>query len=107
MFMSRVNSTSSPGEGMDEVDKRILRVLEADARTSLRKIAEEVGVALGTVSNRVRRMESLGIIRGYTVLLDPDKAGWGLSVVIGLRIEKGRLIEICLLYTSPSPRDRG
>ena len=62
MFMSRVNSTSSPGEGMDEVDKRILRVLEADARTSLRKIAEEVGVALGTVSNRVRRMESLGII---------------------------------------------
>ena len=79
---------------MDEVDKRILRVLEADARTSLRKIAEEVGVALGTVSNRVRRMESLGIIRGYTVLLDPDKAGWGLSVVIGLRIEKGRLIEI-------------
>ena len=42
MFMSRVNSTSSPGEGMDEVDKRILRVLEADARTSLRKIAEEV-----------------------------------------------------------------
>ena len=78
---------------MDEVDKRILRVLEADARTSLRKIAEEVGVALGTVSNRVRRMESLGIIRGYTVLLE-DKAGWGLSVVIGLRIEKGRLIEI-------------
>ena len=79
---------------MDDVDKRILRVLEADARTSLRKIAEEVGVALGTVSNRVRRLESLGVIRGYTVLLDPDKAGWGLSGVIGLRIEKGRLIEI-------------
>ena len=79
---------------MDDVDKKILRVLEADARTSLRKIAEEVGVALGTVSNRVRRMEHLGVITGYTVLLDPDKAGWGLSVVIGLRIEKGRLIEI-------------
>ena len=79
---------------MDDVDRRILKVLEADARTSLRKIAEEVGVALGTVSNRVRRLESLGVIRGYTVLLDPDKAGWGLSVVIGLRIEKGGLIEV-------------
>ena len=79
---------------MDDVDKKILRVLEADARTSLRKIGEEVGVALGTVSNRVRRLESLGVITGYTVLLDPDKSGWGLSVVIGLRIEKGRLIEI-------------
>ena len=79
---------------MDDVDRRILKVLETDARTSLRRIAEEVGVALGTVSNRVRRMEGLGIIRGYTVLLNPDKSGWGLSVVIGLRIQKGRLMEI-------------
>tara|TARA_B100001123_G_C15239109_1_gene998373 strand:- start:869 stop:1312 length:444 start_codon:yes stop_codon:yes gene_type:complete len=79
---------------VDDVDRRILKVLEADARTSLRKIAEEVGVALGTVSNRVRRLESLGVIRGYTVLLDPDKSGWGLSVVIGLRIQKGRMINI-------------
>ncbi len=79
---------------MDDVDRRILKVLEADARTSLRKIAEEVGVALGTVSNRVRRLESLGVIRGYTVLLDPDKSGWGLSVVLGLRIQKGRMINI-------------
>lgn len=79
---------------MDEVDRRIIKVLEDDARTSLRKIAEIVGVALGTVSNRVRRLETLGVIRGYTVLIDPDKAGWGLSVLIGLRIEKGRLIEI-------------
>ena len=39
---------------MDEVDKRIIKVLESDARTSLRSIAEQVGVALGTVSNRVR-----------------------------------------------------
>lgn len=39
-------------------------------------------------------MEGLGVIRGYTVLLNPDKSGWGLSVVIGLRIQKGRLMEI-------------
>ena len=52
---------------MDDVDKKILRVLEADARTSLRKIAEEVGVALGTVINRVRRMEHLGAV-SYTHL---------------------------------------
>jgi len=36
----------------------------------------------------------LGVIKGYTVLLDPDKSGWGLSVVIGLRIQKGRLMEV-------------
>jgi len=46
------------------------------------------------VSNRGRRLEAAGAIRGYTVMLDPEKVGWELTVVIGLRIEKGRLIEI-------------
>ena len=86
--------TSNLGGYLDKVDREIIRVLEADARTSLRRIAEEVGVALGTVSNRVRRLEAIGVIKGYTVLLNPDKSGWGLSVVIGLRIQKGRLMEI-------------
>ena len=79
---------------LDETDRRIIEVLERDARTSLRKIAGEVGVALGTVSNRVRKMEEKGIITGYRVMLDSDRVGWGLTVVIGLRINKGLLIEI-------------
>jgi DNA-binding Lrp family transcriptional regulator len=54
----------------------------------------QVGVALGTVSNRVRKMEEKGIITGYRVMLDSDRVGWGLTVVIGLRINKGLLIEI-------------
>tara|TARA_Y100001970_G_scaffold224083_1_gene276083 strand:+ start:9965 stop:10411 length:447 start_codon:yes stop_codon:yes gene_type:complete len=79
---------------LDNTDRLIVEVLEKDARTSLRKIAEEVGVSLGTVSNRVKRMEESGIIRNYRVILDPDKVGWGLTVVIGLQIQKGRLIEL-------------
>jgi len=79
---------------LDETDRRILSVLQRDARTSMRKISEEVGVSLGTVSNRVRKLEGTGVIRGYAVLLDPEKIGWDLNVVIGLRIQKGRLIEI-------------
>mgnify|MGYP003321697416 FL=1 len=79
---------------IDETDRKIIHVLQKDGRASLRKISEEVGVALGTVSNRVNRMESSGIITGYSVRLDPEKVGWSLNVVIGLRIEKGRLIEI-------------
>ena len=79
---------------IDGTDRKIISVLEKDARASLRKISEEVGVSLGTVSNRVNKMEESGVILGYTVRLDPDKLGWGLNVVVGLRIEKGRLIEI-------------
>ena len=79
---------------LDEIDRKIIRVLEKDARTSLRKISELVKVSLGTVSNRVKRMERNGVIKGYSVILDPDQIGWELNVVIGLRIQKGRLIEI-------------
>ena len=79
---------------LDEIDKKIIKVLEDDARTSLRKISELVKVSLGTVSNRVKKMEKNGVIKGYSVILDPDQIGWELNVVIGLRIQKGRLIEI-------------
>ena len=79
---------------LDDIDRKIITVLGKDARTSLRKISELVDVSLGTVSNRVKKMEKKGIIEGYSVILNPDHIGWELNVVIGLRIQKGRLIEI-------------
>ena len=79
---------------IDDTDRRILAVLLADARTSMRSIAEEVGVALGTVSNRVKRMEAMGVIQGYEVLLDAEKIGWTMTGLCGLRIEKGQLMEV-------------
>lgn len=95
MFNSLLSKCSVPGGMMlDETDRRIISVLQNDARASMRSIAEQAGVSLGTVSNRVRRLEEAGVIRGYSVQLDPELSGWELTVVIGLRIQKGRLIEI-------------
>ena len=79
---------------LDQTDRDIIRSLERDARMSLRSVAEEIGVSLGTVSNRLKRLEDTGVIKGYRVEIDPDKVGWGLTVVVGLRIEKGRLLEL-------------
>ena len=80
--------------GLDDTDRAIIKCLESDARMSLRSVAEKIGVSLGTVSNRLRRLESSGVVTGYTIRLDAEKAGWGLTVVVGLRIEKGRLLEV-------------
>ncbi|MFQ3344301.1 MAG: Lrp/AsnC family transcriptional regulator [Candidatus Poseidoniales archaeon] len=82
------------GTLVDETDKKIIQVLCEDARSSLRKISRLIGVSLGAVSNRVKKLEERGVIKGYSVLLDHEKIGWELNVVIGLRIQKGRLIEI-------------
>ena len=63
---------------LDDTDRSIIEVLERDARTSLRRIAEEVDVSLGTVSNRVKKLEETGVIKDYRVILDSEKVGWNL-----------------------------
>ncbi|MDP7387925.1 MAG: Lrp/AsnC family transcriptional regulator [Candidatus Thermoplasmatota archaeon] len=87
---------------LDRTDRDIIRSLERDARMSLRSVAEEIGVSLGTVSNRLKRLEDTGVVKGYRVEIDPDKVGWGLTVVVGLRIEKGRLLELQRLIAEDS-----
>ena len=67
---------------LDDTDRSIIEVLERDARTSLRRIAEEVDVSLGTVSNRGKKLEENGVIKDYRVILDSEKVGWILNDVI-------------------------
>ena len=79
---------------LDDTDRRLLAVLLEDARISQRGLAQRIGVAQGTISNRLRRLEELGVIKGYTVLLEPESIGWTMTVITGLRIEKGSMINV-------------
>ena len=78
----------------DEVDRQLIEALQQDGRLSMRKLSERIGVALGTVANRLGKLEQDGVIKGYSVVLDADKIGWEMTVVVGLRIVKGRLLEV-------------
>tara|TARA_B100000768_G_C11041518_1_gene274462 strand:- start:118 stop:573 length:456 start_codon:yes stop_codon:yes gene_type:complete len=79
---------------LDDTDRRLLAVLLEDARISQRGLAQRIGVAQGTITNRLRRLEGLGVIKGYTVLLEPESIGWSMTVITGLRIEKGSMINV-------------
>lgn len=72
-------------------DRLLLRELLQDGRLSHRELARRTGLSLATVNRRVRQMERDGVIRGYTALVEPEAVGWTLTVVVGLRIEKGHL----------------
>lgn len=94
--MPSVGRTGS-GSGkmpLDDTDKQLIEALQIDGRLSMRALSEMVGVALGTVSNRLAKLEENGIITGYTVTLNPDKLGWEMSVIVGLRIVKGELLPV-------------
>ena len=79
---------------LDATDRDLLAALLEDARISQRGLAKRVGVAQGTITNRLRRLEEMGVIRGYTVLLDAESIGWTMTVITGLRIQKGSMIDL-------------
>ncbi|DAC19631.1 MAG: AsnC family transcriptional regulator [Euryarchaeota archaeon] len=79
---------------LDATDRDLLAALLEDARISQRGLAKRVGVAQGTITNRLRRLEGMGIIKGYTVLLDAESIGWTMTVITGLTIQKGSMIDV-------------
>ncbi len=79
---------------MDETDVKILELLLADARLSSRQIARRVGVSVGTVLGRIKRMEHRGLIKGYSAILDHEKLGYELTVVTEIVVSKGKLLEM-------------
>ena len=57
---------------MDDTDRQLISMLRKDARTNVATLAAKLGVARGTVSNRLRKLEDDQVIVGYTVRLRPD-----------------------------------
>jgi DNA-binding Lrp family transcriptional regulator len=78
---------------LNETDNKILKALLEDARFSSRQIAKNVGVSVGTVLSRTKKMEDEGLIRGYSVILDHEKLGYELTVVTEITVAKGKLVE--------------
>jgi DNA-binding Lrp family transcriptional regulator len=78
-----------PMPTLDELDRQILDTLVGDARRSARAIARELGVAAGTVSQRIARLEEAGVIRGYHADVEPSLLGRSLGFVVGLQIRQG------------------
>lgn len=79
---------------MDDLDARIIKCLNVDGRKSLRDVARDMGVSTGTAYNRIRRLEASGIIKGYAPIVDAHAAGFDLTVIIGVRIAHGKLLEV-------------
>lgn len=69
---------------MDEVDARILSVLQQDSRLSYREVARRVHLSPPAVADRVRRLESAGVITGYTCAVDAAKLGYALRAFVQL-----------------------
>ncbi|UCG63209.1 MAG: Lrp/AsnC family transcriptional regulator [Candidatus Zixiibacteriota bacterium] len=69
---------------IDEIDHKILTILQQNARISNANIARELGVAPSGVFERIKKLEQRGIIKGYHAALDHEKLGQGVTAFVFL-----------------------
>jgi len=72
---------------IDEIDRQILNILQQNARTANAEIARQVGMAPSAVLERIRKLETRGVIRGYEARIDPEALGLNLLAFVFVRAE--------------------
>ncbi|MBY6213201.1 Lrp/AsnC ligand binding domain-containing protein [Microbulbifer agarilyticus] len=73
---------------LSTIDRNILRVLQKDGRTSYAELARQVGLTATPCVERVKKMESDGVIQGYTTLIDPEYLDAALVVFVQIRLNR-------------------
>ena len=72
---------------LDDIDRRILRLLDSDARMPNNALAARLGIAPSTCLGRVRALRERGAIRGYHADIDPAALGRPLQAMIAVRLQ--------------------
>jgi Lrp/AsnC family leucine-responsive transcriptional regulator len=72
---------------MDPFDRKILALLQKNARASLQEIGQAVGLSASPCWERVRKLEQAGVIEGYTVRLNAQKLGWQDTVLVQVTLD--------------------
>lgn len=73
---------------LDRTDLKILAELQRDCRLTNQELAERVSLSPSPCLRRVRRLETLGVIRQYVALVDAEKVGFGLAAYVEVRLQK-------------------
>lgn len=75
---------------MDDIDRKLIALLRADARASIASLAQQLHVARGTVRNRLTRLEDSGVIVGYTLRLKPQVEEQHIRALMTVLVEGNR-----------------
>ncbi len=85
---------------VDEIDRKILDMLQCNAKLSNAELAEAVGLNVSSVHERVKKLERKGIIKGYVAVVDAEKLGKPLLALVRLTVNsheasKSTVRELC------------
>jgi Lrp/AsnC family leucine-responsive transcriptional regulator len=85
------NLRRNGGSRLDERDARLITLLEANGRASLADLARALSISPQSVGERIRRLEDVGVLSGFTVRLDPKRLGLAIGAYIRIRPALGEL----------------
>ena len=71
-------------ETLDDIDRILVRELVADGRATLAELAASTGLSVSAVQSRVRRLESRGVVSGYSARINPEAVGQVLSAFVAI-----------------------
>ncbi|WP_240231989.1 Lrp/AsnC family transcriptional regulator [Devosia lacusdianchii] len=83
-----------PKADLDDIDRKILAVLQANAHATTEQLSAAVGLSPSPCARRVRRLESDGIIKAYIAVVDQEKIGLPISVFASIKLERQREDEL-------------
>jgi Lrp/AsnC family transcriptional regulator, leucine-responsive regulatory protein len=96
----RVFTYKGRGDILDEVNMRMLEELTRDPRLSMAELGRRIGMSSPAVTERVRRLEEVGVIRGYRLELDPAALGLPIAAFVRVRPDPGQLPRVAELARS-------
>jgi DNA-binding Lrp family transcriptional regulator len=73
---------------LDDLDRRLLELLVADARRPVNDLADELNVSRATAYQRLARLRDDGVIQGYTIRVDPAALGLGIAALVLIKVEQ-------------------
>lgn len=79
---------------MDERDRQIIEILLKNARTPFTEIARHIGVSEALIRKRVENLERKGVIKKYTIEVDPAKMGYNTVTILGIDVEPQYLLSV-------------
>lgn len=79
---------------IDKMDDLILEALTKDARITVAQLAREVGMSSPSVSERIKRLEEAGVIKNYTIAIDPKAMGYPITAWLRIRPIPGQLKKV-------------
>ncbi len=71
---------------MDRTDYHIIEILQLDGRISMKDLGQKIGLTAPAVSERIKKLEDCGIIKGYKAIIEPSKLGMNISAFIDISL---------------------